>query len=113
MLRPPSSSCYGWARCGWHGAGPLHTYKVPDRRSRRRSVAREKFDDLHDVPRAAHRRHAFEYSATIPLGEEPRVADHENSAIILVANKAPGPLLQRNDGLRQLKLDECISAFAI
>ena len=32
---------------------------------------------------------------------------------VLVANKAPGPLLQRNDGLRQLKLDECISAFAI
>src|SRR5258706_15951905 len=59
---------------------------------------------------AAHRRQALPDTLAIWFIDQARIADHQHTAIRLVADQAPGALLQFDRGMRYLIVHEGIAA---
>src|SRR5918994_6803120 len=94
------------ARWGWASA--------PTRASRRSSAftlltSSKELRNLGQAPRRLHRRQALQDLPAVGLGNQPRVAQHQHAAVGLVADQAPGALLELQYRLRQLQLRECIT----
>jgi len=69
--------------------------------------------DLGQAPRRLHRRQALQDLPAIGFRQQARVAQHQHAAIGLVADQAPGALLELQHRLRQLVFHEGIAPLPL
>src|SRR5581483_2268006 len=74
---------------------------------------RKEIDDLLQQPRAPHRWQALPNAPAIWLVNQARVANHQDTAIGLVADQTSGALLQGDDRFRQLILHERVTSLRV